>query len=110
MLAVLSAVAIAFGSPKLTIRHAYYASTIQPDEFDMAWHNVWSAYFEEGSEFDDFLTYFMENACVSPLKLAVEVEPYGLLVCARKCKDGFVPVLKHRRNGSRVRKCKRVDS
>jgi len=107
-LAALTAVVIALGNPKLSIKHAYDSSPLQHDEIDMNWHNVWSAYFEEGSEFDDFLTYFMENACRSPLKLAVEAEPYGLLVCARKCKNGFVPVLKHRQDGSRVRKCKRA--
>lgn len=82
--------------------------TLQKGEFDMAWHSVWSTYFEDDEEHDDFLNWFLENACPRPLDIAVEEVPYGLLVCAKKCKEGWVPVLKHSSNGTRVRKCRRL--
>tara|TARA_B110001452_G_scaffold200739_1_gene170765 strand:+ start:122 stop:481 length:360 start_codon:yes stop_codon:yes gene_type:complete len=115
MIAVLMSMSVAqaalrLGAPKLDVRFPRPRFVLQADEFDMAWHAVWSAYFEEGKELDDFLAYFLENACNPPLKIAVEEVPYGLLVCARKCKEGYVPVFKELKNGTRVRKCKRESS
>ena len=93
--------------PRSVPRSAPRDFSLQDSEFDIAWHSVWDKYFEDDDEHDDFLNYFYKNACTHPLKIAVEEVPYGLLVCAKKCKKGTVPVLKHLRNGTRVRKCKR---
>jgi hypothetical protein len=95
------------GTPKLDVRFPRPSFVLQADEFDMAWHAVWSTYFEKEEEADDILAYFFENACNPPLKIAVEEVPYGLLVCARKCEKGYVSVFKELKNGTRVRKCKR---
>jgi len=76
-------------APKLDARFPQPSFILQPGEFDMAWHAVWSAYFQEGGELDDFLDYFFENACKLPLKIAVEKVPHRLLVCATKCKRAY---------------------
>ena len=46
--------------PKLQVRFSHTTLSLQDDEFDMAWHSTWSAYFEDGDEFDDFIAYFFE--------------------------------------------------
>jgi len=94
--------------PKLQVRFSHTTLSLQDDEFDMAWHSTWSAYFEDGDEFDDFIGYFFENACRPPLQLAMEEIPLGLLVCTNKCKEGYTPVFQELEHGQRVRKCKRV--
>lgn len=74
----------------------------------MEWDNVWEAYFDTTEEFNDFMTWVIKNACKPPKKIAVEMKPYNLLVCAKPCKNGFVSVLMFKRNGHRVRSCKRM--
>ena len=115
MIAALMSLGVALAAHKLSaptlhVRFPQPAFMLQPDEFYMEWHAVWSAYFEEGEELDDFLAYFLKSACKPPRKIAVEEVPYGLLVCARECKEGSVPVFKVLKNGTRVRKCRRESS
>ena len=116
MLFFAALLAAKLGEPTMHIRFAplslpHLAArkfSLQDGEFDIAWHSVWNRYFEEDSEHEDFMRYFYKNACTHPLKIAVEEVPYRLLVCAKRCKKGTVPILKHLKNGTRVRKCKRV--
>ena len=95
--------------PNLEIKTLHDRSDfLQPDEFRMEWDSIWDAYFESKDEFDDFMSWVIKNACKPPKKIAVELNPYNLLVCAKPCKPGFVSVLMFKRNGKRVRACKRI--
>ena len=105
-------------TPRLEVRFPGARPFAQPDEYPMEWERVYSTALqpdgadqdspEAAATFDGFWAWFFENACAPPLKLAVEAKPFELLVCARKCGDGFVPILQFERNGTRVRGCKRM--
>jgi len=69
---------------------------------------VWSAYFTDDVEFDDFMNYFVSTACKAPKKLAVEEQPSQLFVCVRPCKSNQVPVIKFTLDGRRIRSCQRI--
>ena len=77
----------------------------QLDEFPLEWQSVY-AQLLPAAELDDFWAWAMKHACSPPRRLAVELEPFNLLVCARKCRIGRVPVLKFASNGTRFRECK----
>lgn len=94
------------GTPKLLQRRTLLRRSIQKDEFAMNWEPVWKAYFyENATELDQFLGWFFENACSPPKQIAMEVVPLELLVCAKPCEQGLVPVLKHGKKGRRYRSC-----
>ena len=104
--------------PRLNVRFPERTPFAQADEFPMEWERVYSTALqpdgadedspEAAATFDGFWAWFFENACPLPLKLAVEAKPFELLVCARKCRKKYVPVLQFERNGTRTRGCKRV--
>lgn len=102
-------------SPRLNVRFPENALFLQADEFALEWENVYtqmfppqdseSDYMSDNEVFNPFWSWFFENACPLPLKLAIELKPFGLMVCARECRDGYVSVMKVNRNGSRTRDC-----
>jgi hypothetical protein len=87
------------------VRNPSGKSLFQNDEFSFAWKHVWSAYFDKDDEFDEFMQYFVENACTPPKRLALEEEPLGLFVCAERCKEGHVAFLALSKDGRRERLC-----
>lgn len=92
-------------SPRVEIRNGRNRSFFQQDEFCFSWKEVWSAYFEKDDEFDEFMKYFVENACESPKSLALEEQPLGLFVCAERCEGPQKAFLFLSKDGVRERFC-----
>lgn len=103
-----SANAVKSLTPKLELKtHVRPAFRYQKDEFSMEWEKVWASYYDSKEEFHSFMTYFFDNACKPPKRIAIEPFPHEMLVCAHKCQDGHVAVLKQTKKGVRKRTCKR---
>ena len=95
----------------LKIRFPDRRPIFQEDEFGVEFYEVWAQFFvDQEEEHDDFMRWFLENACPFPKRLAVEQYPDDLLVCAHKCDEDSVPVISTAPNGTRVRACRRVQS
>jgi hypothetical protein len=95
--------------PKADVRFPFSdAFRFQLDEYSMFWESVYTSFFDdESSDFDSFWQYFMEHACRRPKRIAIEEKPHALIVCARYCKRGRVPVFQLTHNGTRVRSCQK---
>ena len=95
-------------TPKLEVKHHdKHAFRYQADEFSMEWEKSWAVYYDTKGDFHEFMSYLFDHACKSPKRIAIEPLPFQMLVCAHKCRDGYVSVLRQTRKGKRKRVCKR---
>ena len=74
----------------------------------MSWTLVWSAYYEDDSELEAFMAYFVDHACAEDKKPALEEHPLEMIVCAHKCKEDEVTLLAVSKSGERTRHCGKV--
>ena len=95
-------------TPKLEIKnYDKNAFRYQADEYAMDWERSWAVYYDTKDEFHGFMSYLFDYACKAPKRIAIEPSPFQMLVCAHKCRDGYVSVLKQTNRGKRKRICKR---
>ena len=95
-------------TPRLTnIQYDEHAFRFQKDEFGMQWDKVWASFYDTEEDFSGFMNHFFDHACKPPKRIAIEPSPHEMLVCAHKCPDGYLAVLKVSKSKRRTRTCKR---